>query len=152
MADTFSIRRLEALLHEQIPLAREMMAEVLSWDDSGLEMAAPLGPNMNHHGTFFGGSASALAILAGWSLVHLLAMEEGMEVAIVVQRVGIRYSAPAPGSLVARAMPPSEAAWRRFTATYRRFRLARLRVSIALSCEGERVAAADASYGVTAHS
>lgn len=151
MVDTFAIRRLQTLLHEQIPLAREMQAEVRSWGEAGLEMAAPLGPNLNHHGTFFGGSASALAILAGWSLVHLLAMEEGLEVAIVVQRVSIRYSAPAPGALVARAAPPSPAAWTRFEAVRRRFGLGRLRVSIALLCEGHQVAMVDASYAVTSH-
>ena len=32
---------------------------------------APLAPNINHRKTVFGGSASALGILAAWSLVHL---------------------------------------------------------------------------------
>jgi thioesterase domain-containing protein len=149
--DNFAVRRLQALLHEQIPLAREMQAELLQWGEGGLEMVAPLEPNLNHHGTFFGGSASALGILAGWSLVHLLTMEEGMEVAIVIQRVAIRYSAPAPGPLLARADLPTAAAWDRFLAVYRRRGLARLRVRVTLLCEGERVAVVDASYAATAH-
>ena len=149
--DTFAVRRLQAMLHEQIPLAREMQAELMGWGVDGLEMTAPLGPNLNHHGTFFGGSASALGILAGWSLVHLLAMEEGLEVAIVIQKVAMRYSAPAPGALVARAERPPQASWDRFLAVYRRFGVARLGVRVALACEGDRVAVLDASYAAIPH-
>ncbi len=151
MTDTFAVRRLQELLHEQIPLAREMKAELRNWGESGLEMTAPLEPNLNHHGTFFGGSAAALGILTGWSLVHLLTMEEGLEVAIVIQRVAIRYSAPAPGPLVARATRPSDMALKRFLATHRRHGLARMRVRVALECEGARVAVVDASYAATSH-
>ena len=150
MPDNFAVRRLQTLLHEQIPLARDMQAELRRWDGDGLEMAAPLEPNLNHHGTFFGGSASALGILSGWSLVHLLTMEEGLEVQIVVQRVAIRYSAPAPGPLVARAEIPAAAAWKRFVAMHRRHGLARLRVRVSLVCEGDEVAVVDASYAAMA--
>ena len=151
MTDSFAVRRLQTLLHEQIPLAREMSAELRKWGADGLEMTAPLEPNLNHHGTFFGGSAAALGILAGWSLVHLLTMEEGLEVAIVIQRVAIRYSSPAPGPLVARADRPTATAWNRFLRVHRRHGLARLRVSVALLCEGQQVAVIDASYAATSH-
>ncbi len=151
VTDSFAVRRLQALLHEQIPLAREMRAELRNWGSEGLEMTAPLEPNLNHHGTFFGGSAAALGILAGWSLVHLLTMEEGLEVAIVIQRVAIRYSSPAPGPLVARADRPTPAAWNRFLAVHRRHGFARLRVGVDLVCEGERVATVEASYAATTH-
>jgi thioesterase domain-containing protein len=127
-----------------------MQAELRRWGADGLEMAAPLEPNLNHHGTFFGGSASALGILAGWSLVHLLTMEEGLEVQIVIQRVEIRYSAPAPGPLVARAEMPTPAAWERFVAMHQRHGLARLRVRVGLFCEGADVAVVDASYAAMA--
>lgn len=146
MPDSFSIRRLQTLLHEQIPLAREMKADVTSWSDDGLEMTAPLAPNVNHHGTFFGGAASALGILAGWALVHLLTMEDGLEVDIVIQRVGVRYSSPAAGPMVARARRPDDERWDRFVATYERYGMARLRVTVELLCDGAKVATLDASY------
>lgn len=146
MPNSFPVRRLQALLHDEIPLAREMEAEVVSWTDQGLSIAAPLGPNSNHHGTFFGGSASALGILAGWSLVHLLVLEAGLEAEIVIQRVAVRYSSPAPGPMVARALPPDPSSWQRFATGYRRNGLARLRVRVQLMCEGRVVATLDAAY------
>ncbi len=146
MPTDFALRRLQALLHEQIPLAREMGAEVTAWGPGGLEMTAPLAPNVNHHGTFFGGSASALGILAGWSLVHLLTMADGLDAEVVIQRVAVRYSAPAPGPVTAHAHRPDPSVWQRFVATQARFGLARLRVRVDLLCEGERVATLEASY------
>ncbi|MEQ9569821.1 MAG: YiiD C-terminal domain-containing protein [Longimicrobiales bacterium] len=150
MSDSFPARRLQSLLREQIPLAREMAVDVCSWGDDGLEVTAPLGPNVNHHGTFFGGSAAALGILAGWSLVHLLALEDGLEADIVIQRVAVRYTEPAPGPIVARALHPDPATWRRFGAGYRRNGMARLRVRVRLMCEDRLVATLDAAYAATA--
>lgn len=146
MHDTFPVRRLQTLLHEQIPLAREMGAEVRSWGSEGLEIEAPLAPNLNHHGTFFGGSASALGILAGWSLVHLLTLDAGLDAEIVIQRADVRYSAPAPGGMVARAMPPGPEQWARFRRGFERRGMARLRVRVALLCAGTEVAILEAAY------
>lgn len=147
MPDSFPVRRLQTLLHEHIPLAREMGAEVRGWDGEALEVVAPLAPNVNHHGTFFGGSASALGILAGWGLVHLLCLEGGLDAEVVIQRVAVRYAAPAPGPLTARARRPDALSWRRFSSGFRRNGLARLRVRVELDCGGIRVATVEAAYG-----
>lgn len=125
-----------------------MGAEVRSWNSNGLEIDAPLLPNLNHHGTFFGGSASALGILAGWSLVHLLTLDAGLDAEIVIQRAGVRYTAPAPGPMTARALPPTDAQWTRFSGTFERRGMARLRVRIVLSSVGSEVATLDAAYAV----
>lgn len=148
MHDTFSTRRLQRLLQDHIPLAREMGAEVQRWTGDVLELTAPLEPNLNHHGTFFGGSASALGILAGWSLVHLACLEAGLDAEVVIQRVAMRYSAPAPGPVSARSFRPGPAAWRRFRSGYERHGLARLRVHVELDCGGLRIANLEASYAV----
>ncbi len=147
MTQNFPVRRLQALLHEEIPLAREMKVDIRSWTDQGLVIEAPLAPNINHHGTFFGGSAAALGILAGWSLVHLLVLDEGLKAEIVIQRVAVRYQSPAPGPVSARARIPAPSAWNRFLAGQRRHGMARLRIRVELECEGRAVAALEASYG-----
>ena len=41
-------------------------------------LSAPLAPNINHRETVFGGSASAVAILAAWSMLHLRLSAEGL--------------------------------------------------------------------------
>jgi thioesterase domain-containing protein len=61
---------IERYLHEHIPLSQHMQVRVVSCDAHGVKLTAPLLPNINHRHTMFGGSASALAILAGWTWLH----------------------------------------------------------------------------------
>jgi thioesterase domain-containing protein len=60
-------RELEDYLHVHIPLSAAMQVAVVAVDASGVTLAAPLAPNINHRDTVFGGSASAVAILAAWA-------------------------------------------------------------------------------------
>ena len=55
---------LQDYLRTRIPLAHAMGVEVRSLGEAGIELYAPLAPNTNHRDTVFGGSASAVAILA----------------------------------------------------------------------------------------
>ena len=55
--------QLERYLHEQIPLSKTMQVGCISVTQESVVLRAPLAPNINHHATLFGGSASALAIL-----------------------------------------------------------------------------------------
>jgi thioesterase domain-containing protein len=57
---------LERYLHEHIPLSHAMRVGVVTVDAGTVVLRAPLEPNINHRETVFGGSASALAILAAW--------------------------------------------------------------------------------------
>ncbi|MEL7244006.1 MAG: YiiD C-terminal domain-containing protein, partial [Cyanobacteria bacterium J06573_2] len=65
-----STSEVESYLHEHIPLSKSMEVKVKQVDENGITLTAPLTPNINHRSTVFGGSVSALAILAGWTLVH----------------------------------------------------------------------------------
>ena len=69
---------LESYLHEQIPLSQAMAVRVVSVSDDSVVLGADLAPNINHRETLFGGSASAIAILAAWSLVHSRLHSAGM--------------------------------------------------------------------------
>jgi thioesterase domain-containing protein len=105
-------RETEAFLHEQIPLTRAMAVAVRSWDGRELHLTAPLGPNHNHLGTAFGGSLSALATLAGYSLLWLLLGSR--EAHIVIRESKIRYRRPVRGELHAVCRHPGETAWAAF--------------------------------------
>ncbi len=85
-----SLDEITAYLHAHIPVTRSLGAAAVRWDGAALALRAPLAPNLNHRGTAFGGSMSALAILAGWGVVHLALRARGLETRLVVQR-----SAPA---------------------------------------------------------
>lgn len=59
--------QVEQYLHQNIPISQQMAVSVVSIDEKGVILAAPLLPNINHHGTVFGGSISNLAILSAWT-------------------------------------------------------------------------------------
>ncbi|MFB3040360.1 MAG: YiiD C-terminal domain-containing protein, partial [Candidatus Poribacteria bacterium] len=62
---------LEEYLHEHIPLSKAIGVKVVEADSAGVTLSAPLAPNINHRETVFGGSASAVAILAAWTLLYV---------------------------------------------------------------------------------
>ena len=59
---------IEHYLHAHIPLSLAMGVKVLSSSREAVRLSAPLAPNINHRATVFGGSASAVALLAAWAL------------------------------------------------------------------------------------
>jgi thioesterase domain-containing protein len=79
-------KELEQYLHEHIPLSQAMQVSVLDAKEDCVVLSAPLAPNINHTETIFGGSASAVAILAAWSLVHVRLKGAGIAYSIVIQR------------------------------------------------------------------
>lgn len=132
---------LEHYLHTHLPLSRAMAVRVLSVAPEALELQAPLAPNINHHETVFGGSASALAILAAWSLLHVRLRAAGIRARLVIQRNTMEYEQPITGDFTARAFLEPPEAWQRFTALLERRGKARIRVSAVLQHEGRRVGA-----------
>ena len=124
----------ETFLHEQIPLTRAMGVEVRSWDGQELWIAAPLAPNHNHLGTAFGGSLSALATLAGYSLLWLLLGDR--EAHIVIRDSSLRYRHPVRGELLALCRHPGDEAWQAFQSKFSASGKARLTLQVAIIEEG----------------
>jgi thioesterase domain-containing protein len=131
-----TLDEITAYLHEHIPVTRSLGAAAVRWDGASLALAAPLAPNLNHRGTAFGGSMSALAILAGWGVVHLALRERGMEARLVIQRSAMEFTAPLEGDFTATALLPAAGPWGRFLATLERHRRARIVVSASVACGG----------------
>jgi thioesterase domain-containing protein len=127
---------LESYLHEHIPLSSAMGVIVASIDSDGVVLRAPLDPNINHRDTVFGGSASALAILAGWSLVHARLSDADIGCRIVIQRNCVEYRAPMLGEFTARSSLADAGAWPRFLLMLQRRGRARVTVSCVLESEG----------------
>jgi thioesterase domain-containing protein len=128
---------LEQFLHEHIPLSRAMHVAVVASDANGVTLQAPLAPNINHRDTVFGGSASALAILAAWSLLQVRMMAAGLSPRLVIQRNTMDYEQPIPGTFVARSALAEPGHWTQFTHMYERKGKARIAVNAVLSFEGE---------------
>ena len=137
---------MEAYLHEHIPVSAAMGTRVVQATPEGVVLAAPLAPNVNHRDTAFGGSVAALAILAGWTLVHLRLHEEGIHARTVIQTTHMRYLVPVEDAFEAHATPPSERAWHRFLAALERRRRGRVRLQVEVRCFGQLVATLEGAY------
>jgi thioesterase domain-containing protein len=126
---------LEQYLHRQIPLSAAMGVTVDVANSDSVVLAAPLEPNVNHKSTAFGGSISALAILAAWSLVHLRLLEEGLSCEVVIQSNRMDYERPITGRFSAASSLPDPAAWPAFLKTLVRRGVARIEVRSELMAE-----------------
>jgi thioesterase domain-containing protein len=127
-----SLEEITLYLHEQIPLTRHLGVAAEAWDGASVRLGAPLAPNLNHQGTAFGGSLSALAIISGWVLIHLALRERGLEVQLVIQRSQYDFEAPVDGDFTATSALPGAADWDRFLLTLKRHHRARVTVTTSL--------------------
>jgi thioesterase domain-containing protein len=130
---------LEKYLHEHIPLAKAMAVSAVSVGHDEVVLQAPLAPNINQHATVFGGSASALAILAAWSLLHTRLRFEGIASRLVIQRNTMEYEQPIVGEFMARSSLEQPAQWQQFIRTLVRKGKARICVSSVLEHAGQVV-------------
>jgi len=119
-------RALELYLHRHIPLSKAMEASVVARDDGGIELSAPLPPNLNHRGTAFGGSVSSLAVLSAWTLLHVELGAAQLPSRIVIQKSEFTYLKPIDGEFRAVCLRPAPAVWNRFLTTLRRRGKARI--------------------------
>lgn len=130
---------LEQYMHKHIPLSKAMAVSVVSVTDNAVTLQAPLEPNINHRETVFGGSASALAILAGWSLLHVRLRAAGIANRLVIQRNTMEYQLPIPGQFTARASLEHPDRWQQFTDMLVRKGKARVTVTSVLEHTGQVV-------------
>jgi len=135
-------------LHRHIPLSAAMGVEVVRADAGGVVLAAPLAPNLNHEESGFGGSISALAILAGWTLLHVTVGAEVAGARIVIQRSEIDFISPARGGLEASCPPAASDSWDRFCESVQRKGRGRVRLGVSVESNGELCALFRGQYAV----
>lgn len=134
MSASASMDETERFLHAQIPLSKAMGVRVESFGDGQLVLTAPLDLNHNHLGTAFGGSLSAIAVLAGYGLVWLLLGDRKAH--IVVRRSSIQYHHPVRGTLRAICSSPDEATFAAFRNQFAQKGKARLSLQVTIEEEG----------------
>ncbi len=104
-----SLGEMNAYLRTELPLTTAMGIEVTAWDGQVVTLGAPLGPNLNHADTAFGGSIAALGILAGYTLLYLVLRERGVSNKLLIQRSEVDFVRPIITDLRATAhLPPAE--------------------------------------------
>ncbi|MEO0935388.1 MAG: thioesterase domain-containing protein [Cyanobacteria bacterium J06641_2] len=131
-----STSEVESYLHEHIPLSKSMEVKVKQVDENGITLTAPLTPNINHRSTVFGGSVSALAILAGWTLVHTNLQALSLSSRIVIQHNSIEYLQPIDGDFIAVCPFPSVEVWERFIKMLERKSKSRIELDVDVFGDG----------------
>jgi thioesterase domain-containing protein len=132
-------RELQRYLHEHIPLSKAMAVYVQTASAECVTLSAPLAPNINHRETVFGGSASALAILSAWSLLHLRLKQEQLDGRIVIQKSTMNFERPIVAHFTATAALSEASAWPKFVNMLGRKGRARISVVATLHCREEKV-------------
>jgi thioesterase domain-containing protein len=130
---------LQHYLHEHIPLSQAMQVAAVTVSTESALLSAPLAPNINHRETVFGGSASALAILAAWSLLHVRLRAEGVDARLVIQRNTMEYAQPIQGEFFARSSLEQPEQWPFFLRMLQRKGKARVSVVSLLEHGGQPV-------------
>ncbi len=141
-------RQLEGYLHDRIPLSRAMAIEVRAATVERAQLYAPLAPNINHRDTVFGGSASAVAILAAWSVVRTRMVEEGLVGRIVIRRSSMSYERAIADGFTATADAPGAREWARLRTAIARGRPGRVHVTARLECNGAAVGQLEGEFVV----
>jgi thioesterase domain-containing protein len=137
---------LERYLSENIPMASVLGINVKQASRDSVIIGAPLSLNVNHRGTVFGGSASAVAILAGWLLVYVQLRAKAAASNIVIQRNEIRYLTPITCDFEARARLSNGENWCDFLRMLARRKKSRVNVSVDLTCKGALVGEFSGSF------
>lgn len=129
-----------AYLRDHIPVSAAMGVDVLECSAARVRLTAPLAPNLNHRATVFGGSASAVAILAAWTWLHFALRDAGLDGRVVIQRNTMDYVAPIDADFTAECPGLDPADFEKFLRTLRRHGKARTSLTARLLL-GRRVAA-----------
>ncbi|MGJ8695649.1 MAG: YiiD C-terminal domain-containing protein [Verrucomicrobiaceae bacterium] len=141
---------LKQYLYDHIPLTKAMEVEVVGASDESLTLSAPIGPNINHRETVFGGSASALCILSAWSFIHCrLRNHAEIRPRIVIQRNSMEYLKPVLGEFQARCALKEEKDWEWLIKCLKRKGVGRITLGSELLCEGEVVGEFEGSFVVS---
>jgi thioesterase domain-containing protein len=132
-----------------VPLISHMGVELVSWSPGEVIVEAPLEPNLNTHGTAFGGSLYCVAAMAGWAMTHLTLMQAGFTPSVWVLRGEVDYLRPVRGRLRAVATLPAESR-EALCVSFRQRGKGKVAVDVAIIENGETCVRLKALYAAVA--
>ncbi len=117
---------LEQTLHQEVPLTEQMGVRVESHDGHELVLHADFEPNINIHGTAFGGSLYSICAVTCWGMLHLKFEEAGIDAHAVLGQARISYMRPVKGDIQARCRLPDDGSFELFIQSLKQGRKARI--------------------------
>lgn len=145
-----ALSQLKQIIQENMPITRHLQFSLFLNPDENLVATAPLGPNVNHQQTAFGGSLSMLATLAGWAMTRLILREQDCAAEVVIQKSSIAYQAPVCNDLVLTCNRPSLQDRSSFFCMLERWGKARLPLRCFIEEKAESVVVFEGSYAALA--
>jgi len=133
-------------LHHHIPLTSEMQLTVSRVEPFRVVLSARLTPNLNHERTAFGGSISAVAMLAGWSILRQRFFGEPHVPTLVVHRSESRFDRPVTDDFEAYVTDMTQEKWDEFRLCLERHGKARIELNSVVTCGGEVCARLSGRY------
>ena len=131
-------QQLEQFLYEHIPLSKAMGIQVRKSNTEHVVLSAPLTPNINHYSTVFGGSTSAVAILAAWALLYVRLRQAGLQSHLVIQQNTMKYERPITGKFIAFSSV-EDSSWIKFQEILKRKHRARISIKVTIRCNNVKV-------------
>ena len=95
-------------LNEMIPMTQAMGITRCEYSEGVLSLSAPLDPHKNAKGTGFAGATTALATLAGWSLITRYTQALGLDCEAMVVESQAKYLRPVTQDFTAKVQLPSD--------------------------------------------
>ncbi|MFN3880837.1 MAG: YiiD C-terminal domain-containing protein [Nitrincola lacisaponensis] len=124
-------------LNENIPLTRAMGISSCQYHSGQLTLSAPLSVNINDKGTGFAGATTALATLAGWSLITRYTRDAGLEAEVMIVESQVRYLRPVTADFTASVCLPDAQQCAAFIQQLQQQGKARLQLEVAILEQGQ---------------
>jgi thioesterase domain-containing protein len=123
------------MIHQKIPLTRQMQVRVKMCSARRVVLKLPLEPNKNHLGTGFGGSVMAGQALCCWAFLMNYYAAKGWRVSIVLQNSESRFFKPVLSDFLVECRAPALAEMKKLDLTLKRHLRGRIELK-ALAANG----------------
>ena len=137
---------LQETLHREIPLTKQMAIKVQEYTGQELLLHADLAPNINVHGTAFGGSLYSVCAIACWGFLHLKSLEADVPGEIVLGEGHIKYHRPLQEDILVRCSPLDEIGLNHFITRLKEKRKAALVLNATVEAGNERAVSFTGHY------
>lgn len=120
----------QQFLHKNIPITHKMGVEVVELNPSRVRILARLEPNLNPHGTAFGGSINTVMLICGWSTVFINVIDFDVNSHIVIRKNSIEYLSPITSDIIAECSIENQENLKKLVAGYKKFGRAKIDLTV----------------------